>query len=330
MKRYVIGVDVGATHSKVAILNSRGRIVARDSFPTRLYKKNSLIKAISRSLERLLVENKFKKKDILGLGIGVPGLLDFKKGLVFYFVNIPDWKNIPLKKIFEKTTGFPTFVDNDVKVMALGELTFGAGKNCKNAVCLTLGTGVGGAVIIDGRLYRGSSLVAGEIGHIPINEKGPICNCGGVGCLEAYVGREYFLRDVRRDLKQGAKSIVTKMAGNKLSDITPELLEKAARKGDSFAKRKWKEMGEHIGVALAGVVNLLNPELIIIGGGMAGAERFIFGPIRETLKKKAMKVQKKAVKILKAKLGNDAGAIGAAELVKRNMYKESVPREGEQ
>lgn len=319
MKRYAIGVDVGATHTKIAILNLHGRIFAKGSFYTRLYKKDTLIKAIVDSLERLLEKKGLKKRDILGLGIGVPGLVNFKKGLVFYFVNIPGWRNVPLKRILEKRTGLATFVDNDVKVMALGELVHGAGKNHKDIICLTLGTGVGGAIITGGQLYRGSSLVAGEIGHIPINEKGPSCNCGGFGCLEAYVGRDYFLSDVKRSLRKGEGSIVKDMAKNRLSEVTPELLEEAALSGDSFAKKKWKEMAEHVGNALVGVVNLFNPELIIIGGGIAEAGRLIFIPIEKVLNKRAMKVQKNAVRVVKARLGNDAGVIGAAELVKRNM-----------
>ncbi len=320
MKKYIAGVDVGGTHTKIAILNLRGRILAKDSFLTRRYKKEALIKAISASLEGLITENNLnKKRDILGLGIGVPGLVNFKKGLVFYFVNIPGWKDVRLKKKLEGITGLLVFVDNDVKVMALGELTFGAGKGYKNVICLTLGTGVGGAVVIDGELHRGASLVAGEIGHIPINEDGPLCNCGNFGCLEAYVGREYFLNDARKSLGRGERSIVKRMAKNKLSDITPELLTRAAAGGDSFATGKWKKAGGHIGNALVGVVNLLNPELIIIGGGMSEAGRFVFDPIRKILRKKAMKIQRKAVKVVKAKLGNDAGVIGAAELVKKQV-----------
>ncbi len=319
MKRYIVGVDVGGTHTKVAILNLRGRIVVRDSFLTKQHKKEALIKTISASLNKLISKRNLRKKDILGLGIGVPGLVNFKKGLVFYFVNIPGWKNVPLKKKLERLTGLSTFVDNDVKGMALGELIYGAGKGYEHMICLTLGTGVGGAVIIDGRLYRGKSLVAGEIGHIPINERGPLCNCGGSGCMEAYVGREYFLRDIKKSLRKGSKSIIKKMVKNRLGDITPELLEKAACKGDSFAKKKWKEYGEHIGNALVGVVNLFNQELIVIGVGISNAGRIVFDPIRATIRKKAMKVQKKAVKVVKAKLGNDAGIIGAAELVKRNL-----------
>jgi len=224
-----------------------------------------------------------------------------------------------LRKILKRATGLPTFVDNDAKVMALGELTYGAGRGCSNVICLTLGTGVGGAIIIDGRLYRGADLVAGEIGHIRINESGPACNCGGRGCLEAYVGREYFLRYVRKELRKGAKSVVKKMAGNRLSDITPEILREAALEGDPFARRTWQEYGRHIGNALIGVINFFNPECVVIGGGMAEAGTFIFAPIRDIIKAGAMKIQKKSVKVVKAKLGNDAGCIGAAELVKRSL-----------
>ena len=319
MKKYAVGVDVGATHTKIAIINLHGRIVAKDSFLTRKYKRDALIKAVSCSLDNLLAQRRLKRRNILGLGMGVPGLVDFKKGLVFYFVNIPGWENIPLKKELERKIGLPSFIDNDVKVMALGELTYGAGRGYKNVICLTLGTGVGGAIVINGQLYRGASLVAGEIGHIPINEKGPLCNCGNSGCLEAYVGKEYFLREVRKALRKGSRSLVTKMVSNRLSEITPELLEQAAVEGDIFAKRKWEEMGIHIGHALVGIVNFWNPELIIIGGGMAEAGRFILGPAGRILKNKTMKVQRKAVKVKKARLGNEAGVIGAAELAKRNL-----------
>lgn len=318
MNRYVVGVDVGATNTKVALLDMNGRILLKDSFLTKRYKRDDIIKAISASSDGLIAEKKIKKTDIIGIGVGVPGLVDYNKGLVFYFVNIKGWEDVPFKKKMERATGLPTFVDNDVKVMALGELTYGAGRGCDNVICLTLGTGVGGAVIIDGKIRGGASLVAGEIGHIPINEKGPRCNCGGIGCVEAYVGREYFLDEVRKELRKGAKSVVRKMAGGRLSRVTPEILNEAALKGDAFARRKWKEMGLHIGCALVGIVNFLNPELIVIGGGIAEADRFIFGEIRKTIDRRAMRLQAGAVKVMKARLGNDAGVIGAAELAKRH------------
>ena len=319
MKRYIAGVDIGATHTKVAVLNSKGRILIRDKFDTQSYKRNRLVDAISDSLTSLSDRLKLKKRDFLGLGVGMPGLLDFKRGLVFYFINIKGWRDVPFKRLLEKRTHLRTFIDNDVKVMAKGEMTYGAGKGHANVICLTLGTGVGGAVIIDGKLRRGNDLVAGEIGHIPINENGPKCNCGGIGCLEAYVGRDYFLNDVRREIQKGVRTSVLKMANYNMADITPELLAEAAKRGDRFSIRKWEEMGRHIGVALVGVVNLLNPEIVVIGGGIAETGNFIFGPLRKTLNKRAMKIQGRTVQVVKAELGNDAGVIGAAELVKDNI-----------
>jgi len=319
MKRFTAGVDVGATHTKVAVVDSEGRITKKVSFLTGTHKKAGLIKAIANALGGLLREMKIGKKRLSGMGVGVPGLVDYKKGLVFYFVNIAGWRNIPFKRLLEKETRLSCFVDNDVKVMALGEMEYGAAKGYKNAICLTLGTGVGGAVIIDGRLYRGSDMVAGEIGHIPIIENGRQCACGGLGCLEAYVGKDYFLKSVRSELRGGASSLALKLSGGKPSRITPELLMEAAHKGDVFARDKWREAAEHIATALKGVINLLNPELIVIGGGIAEAGSLLFRPLRKTVKQGAMRIQGKSVKILKAKLGNDAGVIGASVLVKQRL-----------
>ncbi len=316
MKRYVIGVDIGGTHTKVALLDLGGRILYKMDFSTKSKKSNHLLDAVASEVLNILKEKGIQKRDVLGLGSGLPGLVDFKKGLVFSLTNIPHWKNVGLKRILEKKLRLPVFVDNDVKVMALAEMKYGAGRGYKDAVCLTLGTGVGGAVIIDGVLYRGSSLVAGEIGHMPINENGPQCNCGSFGCLEAYVGREHFLNKVRKRLEDAPDSVTMKLADGNLFLVTPELLEKAARKGDKIAKGAWSEMGIHIGNALAGVINLLNPQIIIIGGGMAEVGNMLFDSIRSAAKRKSMKMQARAVKIVKAMLGNDAGVIGAAEIVK--------------
>ena len=319
MKKYIIGVDIGGTHTKIALLDLSGRILHRKDFLTRNYESSRLIKAVSSAVKDIAEEKKIRKNDILGVGIGLPGLVDFKKGLVFCLTNLPGWKNVPLKKILERRLGLPVFIDNDVKVMAMGELRLGAGKGYKNIICMTLGTGVGGAVIIDGNLYRGSSLAAGEIGHIPINESGPACNCGSSGCLEAYVGREYFLDNARKKLRSASGAAVLRMVDGNAALITPELLKEAAVKGDKLSQEAWQEMGLRVGNALAGVINLLNPQLVIIGGGMSGAGEILFSSIEKALDKKCMTITRKAVKIVKAKLGNDAALIGAAEIVKDNL-----------
>jgi glucokinase len=241
------------------------------------------------------------------VGLGLPGPIDFEKGIVHFFPNIPGWKEVKLKNILEKRLKLPVFVDNDAKVMALAEYKLGAARGSTNAVCITLGTGVGGGIIINGKLYRGLSNVAGEIGHMPINENGPACNCGGKACLEAYIGNNRVLAEARRVFGKG---------------ITLEKLSYLAKKQNRQAKIIWLRFAERLSVALSGVVNLLNPDCIVIGGGVAAAGNVLFNSIKKAVRLRAMSVQVKHVKILGAKLKNNAGLIGAAILVKQAMAKD--------
>jgi glucokinase len=215
----------------------------------------------------------------------------------------------------KKRLGVPVFVDNDVNVMALGEMRFGAAREASNMLCITLGTGVGGGLIFDGKLYRGSSYAAGEFGHVPIGIDGPKCNCGGKACVEAYVGNRYIVRDVIARIEAGEKTMIKKLAGGDLSKITPETIDEAAANGDRFAKNVWVDVGNKVGIGLAGAVNLLNIEKIVIGGGVAEAGKVLFDSIRDTIAARAMKLSAKTVKVVRAKLGYDAGVIGAATLV---------------
>jgi len=186
-------------------------------------------------------------------------------------------------------------------MITLGEWKFGAGRGYKNLLCMTLGTGVGGGLILNNALYRGEGFVAGEIGHIPLNENGPLCNCGGRACFERAVGNQILLARIK------------KIFGR---DFSIESVHALAHNGDRRALKFWEETATHIGNGLVGVVNVLNPPLIIIGGGVANNERFLFQTISRVIKARAMKVQAAMVKIVRAKLGNDAGIIGAQVLVK--------------
>lgn len=304
---YYIGVDLGGTYTKIGLVDKKGKIIAKRTLKTMNYKRSSLIDKIVDSIDKLLIEKKLKRRNISGIGMGLPGLIDSRRGVVRYLVNIPGWRNVYLKRLLEARLNIKTYIDNDVNLMTLGELYYGAGKNAGNLICITLGTGVGGGIVIDGKLYRGTDLVAGEIGHIPINEKGPRCNCGGIACIESYIGNRYLIKKLKKKNKK----------------FTFELVDKAARMGDRFAIRFWKEVGTKLGIALTGVINFLNPEKIVIGGGIANAGRFLFDPLKETVKKRAMKIQGKSVKIVKAKLGGDAGIIGAAILVKISTRSKS-------
>lgn len=314
--RLLLGIDIGGTNTKIALIDKKGRIKAKKIFPTADFKgKRALIERITSETKKLLAEYGVVKKYIIGAGVGAPGAVDIRSGTVRYLTNIPDWREVPIGNILKKELGLLTFVDNDANVMALGELFFGSGVGAKNMLCVTLGTGVGGGLILEGRLYRGSSSAAGEFGHVPINIAGPRCNCGSWACVEAYVGNNYIVRDVIARIKNGEKTLIKKLVNGKLSKITPEIISRAARSGDRFAKEIWRDAGNKVGTALAGVVNLLNVEKIVIGGGVAEAGRILFDSIKKTIAARAMKLPAKTVKVVKAKLGRDAGLIGAAALV---------------
>ena len=311
----LIGIDIGGTNIKLELMGKAARIKAKSIFPTDSFKgKNALINEIARQTVRLLSEYSATKRDLIGIGIGVPGAVDIRTGTVHYLTNIPGWREVPLGGILRKRLKVPVFVDNDANVMALGEFKFGAGRGAKHMLCITLGTGVGGGLILNGSLYRGSDYAAGEFGHVPININGPKCNCGSWACVEAYAGNHYIIKDTAAKIGRGEKTLIRKLVKGDLKKITPEIIAEAARKGDRFARQIWVDIGNKVGIGLAGVVNLLNPEKIIIGGGVAGAGKILFDSIKKTVSARAMKLPAGTVKIVKAKLGCDAGIIGAATL----------------
>lgn len=304
-KRFIVGVDLGGTNLKLALLDSKYKIIDKEIFNTRRFiKKNDLILAITGSIEAIILNNNLAKQDILGVGLGLPGPIDAVRGIVHFLPNIPGWREVNLKEILKKKLKLPVFLDNDAKLMALAEHRMGAARGFNNAVCLTLGTGVGGGIIIEGNIYRGQNNASAEVGHLPINEKGPKCNCGGVACLEAYIGNKRILAKARR------------LFGR---DISLEELSSLAKKHNIRALSLWSEAGRRLGRALIAVVNLLNPECIVIGGGVAEAGKALFDKTAEVISEGAMRVQAEGLKIFKAKLGNDAGLIGAAIMVKEGV-----------
>lgn len=279
----IIGIDVGGTFIKIGVVTPAGKIISCKKIST------------PKRADYRIISNEVKVyKNIKGIGIGVPGFVDTKKGIVHKLVNIEGWNKVPLQRLIEKAAGIPVRIDNDVNCMVLGEVVFGIAKGKKNVFGITLGTGVGGGIIINGKIYRGSSFTAGEVGHVTVIKDGPKCKCGNRGCLEALVGN-------KRIIARGGKS--------------PEELQKSALKGNKQAIRIWNEIGEYIGIVLAGIVNVLNPELVVIGGGVANAGNLIMKSIRETVEKRAVPVARDIVKIKFSKLGDDAGILGAAALI---------------
>ena len=304
-KKVIIGIDLGGTKIKAALFNIHLQSQAHKAFITNSFEnKDLLIKGIVDIVTGLIKENGLKKQNILGVGLGMPGPVDSQKGRVYFLPNISGWKNVPLADILRRKLNLPVFLDNDAKLMTLAEYSLGKARFAKNALCITLGTGVGGGLILDGRLFRGLDNAAGEIGHLPVNIDGPACACGGKACLEAYVGN-------KRILAQGKKVFHR--------DISLEELSRLALRKNKMAISVWRKVGRHLGVALSGAVNLLNLDAIIIGGGVADAGKVLFEQVKETIHSRAMRVQAKRVKILKAGLGKDAGTIGAGVLVKERL-----------
>lgn len=314
MAKNRIGIDVGGTNIKFALVNNKGEILYSNSIPTRSemgyeYTVNNMKQAISTLLE----ETNSNKTNIEGIGFGFPGQIDYKNGIVKHSTNIPGWNNVPITDIIEKEFGIPAKIDNDVRVATLGELNYGAGKGCENLICITVGTGIGSGIVINGKIVRGASNAAGEIGHIKLfyNDK-KLCGCGDYGCLEAYVSGPSIV-EMANDYIRGGKS--TKYREMAEGEITPYIVAQAAMQGDGVAKQIFTIMGEYLGTGLASVVNLLNPEKIIIGGGVAGCGDLLLAPVKETLLKRAMPISANAVEIVPAQLGNNAGVIGSSLLV---------------
>lgn len=314
MKKYRIGVDVGGTNVKIALVDKEGSIIYSNTTPTRAEMGYEYtISNIKQAIIDLMKETKTDSSSIEGIGFGFPGQIDCDAGIVRVSPNIPGWTNVPIAKIIEKEFGIPTKVDNDVRCAALGELAFGAGKGCKNLICITVGTGIGSGLIVNGKLVRGADNAAGEIGHIKLQmHDGPICGCGDSGCLEAFASGPSIVA-MAQEYILGGKSTKYRELAN--PDITPYIVAEAAKQGDKVAQKIFERMGKYIGIGLASVVNLLNPEKIVIGGGVADAGDILFKPLTDTLKKRAMPIQAKSVSVVPAQLGNAAGVIGASLLI---------------
>ena len=303
MGKYVLGIDIGGTNIKMGLVAPTVDVIDRTEFATKSFARNrkKMIDQIVDHIDGLIGKNGLVKKDIQGIGVGLPGLVDTPRGVVRFLPNIPGWQNVPLKKDLEKKLVIPVFLENDVNLIALGEWRYGAGRDARNMVCMTLGTGVGGGLILDGQLYRGPGFSAGELGHMPLNEQGPSCGCGGYGCLESYVGNKRLIARAQE------------IMGRK--EVTLEKMNTLAKQGNTKALKFWDETATHIGNGLVGLVNLLNPQLIVIGGGVSNNHQFLFKTINAVIKKRAMPTQAAMVTIVRAQLGNDAGILGAQVLV---------------
>ena len=319
MNKYSIGVDIGGTNITVALVTEKGKILRKIRFPTRVEEgKAKIIKRIVKALDEVM--KGLRSNSIEGIGIGAAGDIDQDRGIVRFSPNL-FWKNVPIVRLIRKRFNLRVVLDNDANAAAWGTYILETKRKTKDLLCITLGTGVGGGLIINGKIYHGASGSAGEIGHITLNPQGEKCRCGNYGCLETYIGSAYIVKKAVKEIRKGEKNLIKKLAGGNLQSITSQTIQAAALKGDKLARRIWKEAGEYLGIALSGVINLLNPGVIVFGGGVARAEKLIFKPMKKEIRKRTFRVPFEKVKFTRTKFGADLGVIGAALLILQGNRK---------
>lgn len=316
-EKYFIGLDIGGTNLKFGILSSSGRIIKKgiNSWDVCSGKENILgqIKTLILNLHDYAQKKKLR---IEAVGIGSPGTVSKQGAVVGACPNVPDLLNTNLKKELAKAIGLPIYVDNDANCMAWGEFLFGAGKGYKDIFCLTIGTGIGGGIVLDKKLFHGSSYAGAEFGHMTICYNGRKCRCGGRGCLEKYGSATALVSDMKKLLRKNKNSLIHKLIQNDYSKLSAKIIFQAQKRGDNLASAVVSQLIQYLGAGIASVVNLLNPEIIVIGGGVADAGENLISGIEKEVRQIAFSSATVNLKIVKAKLGNDAGFIGAAMLAK--------------
>lgn len=335
----VVGVNVGFTNIVAVLSDLRGQPLARATVPTCPDQSpeavlqrvaRAILQAIAQFAQSTSPATAVSQLRVAGIGVGIPGLVDTRRGYSVFSPNLR-WHNVPVRSILEsalqtaKHAPGPEhvpqiYIDNDVRAATLGENMFGAGDGSRNLVALFVGSAIGAGLIVDGQLYYGANEAAGEIGHLRVTEDGPRCSCGNYGCLEAVASGRAIARKAARLLKQGYPFTHLPQLIASPDDVTAADVARAAAAGDAEALRIMQEAALHIGVAVSFLVNTLNPERIVIGGGVSRAGEMLLEPIRKTVLTHAMPVARNRVQIVASRLGSDAGPLGAAALVMNRLF----------
>lgn len=320
-EKWLVGVDLGGTTTKVAFLNQDGDILQKWEIATDKSEQGKNITTnIAKTISEKLKELGEKEERLLGIGIGAPGPVDGETGVVFEAINL-GWTNYPLRDLLAEATGLPVAVNNDANMAALGEMWKGAGTGAKDLVCVTLGTGVGGGVIANGSIVQGVSGAAGEFGHVIVEmEDGAACNCGLKGCLETVASATGIVRMAMRELNDNGDSQLAYILRQN-GHITAKDVADCAKQGDKYAQSVFDRVSFHLGYVLANVANTVNPEKVVIGGGVSKAGDFLLNIVHKYFQQFTFSRVRKSTSLAIATLGNDAGVIGAAWLIKVQMQE---------
>ncbi|MBI5756661.1 MAG: ROK family protein [Nitrospirae bacterium] len=316
----VIGIDLGGSAIRLSTVTKRGRIInpRRIGIAGRRYKDHILTSIIYNVLDIKSLENTRRNK-VVAVGIGSPGIIDFSKGTIISSPNFPDWKDVPLRSLLERSLDLPVTLENDANAAAFGEKWKGAGRGVNSLICMTMGTGIGGGIILNGNIWHGAHGMGGEVGHMTVNPEGPLCNCGNNGCLEAYSSATGMVRSAVESINGGKRTILIKLSGGDNNKITAKMIHEAALQGDSVSINILTEAGKYLGIAIASLMHILNPEMIVLTGAVTGAWDFFMPAAKKEVEKRAYKAMVEKTKIVPGMLIDSAGIVGAAGLAMKQL-----------
>jgi glucokinase len=324
-KRWIVGVDLGGTNIVVGLLPvDGGDVLALRARPTESQRGakfvvDRIVEMVEHSIADVLAEHAGSRDEVAGVGIGSPGPLDRAAGMV---INTPNlgWRNFPLRDLISNALDLPATLDNDANCATYGEWWLGAGREVDTLVGLTLGTGIGGGIVLGGEIYHGVSDVAGEIGHMTIDSTGRKCKCGNYGCLEAYAsGPAIALRAVE-GIDAGVETSLVDLVHGELEHITAATVYEAVVQGDPYATEVMKDTAKFLGAGIANIINILNPEMVVIAGGVTRAGEHLFGPLRGEVRRRAFRSAEERCRIVSAELPGMAGVVGAAAVFKKETF----------
>jgi glucokinase len=310
-----IGCDLGGTNLRAALVDPEtGEVSHLKSIPTMAREGHvAVMERMGLLFEAILIAAGVRSGEIDAIGIGVPGELDLERGETIFLPNLPGtWPHVPLAETISNMTKLPVYLLNDVRAITYGEWKFGAGRGVDTIACFAIGTGIGGGLVINGKLHLGIGGTAGELGHLTIDFNGPLCGCGNHGCVEAYASGPAIAAMGLKAVTQGLTTSIGTLAGYDLNRITPELIAKAAHEGDAIARDIYEQAGLALGIAAANVCISIGPRRIVIGGGVVRAGDLLLDPIRRTLKERVFLMPVDQVQVVPAELGDNAGVIGVA------------------
>ncbi len=317
MEKFAIGVDFGGTKVAAGVVNiETGRLVAAAKKKTRnVQEQDNVIKRLQAVIDELLNESGVDIKQVKGIGIGVAGMVDRQKGILLAAANIGA-NDMPLVEPISKLYSVPCKIGNDVEVATYAELHYGAGRNCNSFVCIFVGTGIGSGIVNEGVLRLGATATAGEIGHMVLIPEGRLCGCGSYGCLETYASRTAVAKSILSDLERGADSVVRDKVDLSKGILRSKAIAQAVAQGDELVTNAVVRAAEFLGIGLASVINFYNPKRIILGGGLVEAAELYVKVAEREAKRRCLKIPSRKIEIVKAELGDYAGIIGAALLMK--------------